>query len=228
MTRPELLAEVDEYLQVDAQVAARTSDRRNTLVQRALDHFTYDTLCLYDDNVSMTTESGVARYTTTDLGVFSRRLVMPKAMSVDDHPVFNEGYYLGSTSLSTWEETRQYKDPARPSGWIMAGTDQIILTPTPDDAYNLRWAGHVYHDLVINDIDDLEIPLRHEHTLIVYTAVLFLGARAQGSTLEKMQRLSAEAAANMEKLVSHAATAWSNLSGKIVAGDEYTQDQVWT
>lgn len=183
-----------EYVRVEAQPYVDTDGKWTAVINEACYKFSVETLCIPGQTRLLTTPAKAIYELESDLD-------LPMALATR---------IISDQKIQLTLVGRDYVDRAslqpagRPRGYAYYGEGKIRFTPTPDDAYELNVFGYLAHPLVDYEGAEILIPRRYMRTLAVYAAALALDPRASGSSLEKMARLSIQAASEMGVLMDEA------------------------
>lgn len=124
---------------------------------RALQKFTYDTLCNYDDRITFTLATNTYNYSMVDTTtpVVSRLVARPIAVYIGAKKI------AGMDSIADLENQPGYQtaSAARPRVWALRSPNTLVVWPKADQAYSDSYiSGFWMHAPVTTGADVLTIP----------------------------------------------------------------------
>jgi hypothetical protein len=118
-------------------------------ISRQLFRFVEQTKVLYDDNVTFdTTASDDGTYDLMDTDVFSRAVLEPEVVLVEDAPLLGDDGLPGLVSVAQANDyAADYRTIARaqPQKALLIPPQTLRLIPRPDAAYDVTVSGWVQH-----------------------------------------------------------------------------------
>jgi len=231
MTRANFRTFCKKYIEFDAQPYITADADWNTLINERLELFSALTCCLFHDRITLGQTAVPAgwcyggqypRYNLLDGGFYAldtvgytRRVFWPKQVRIAGRLLRDLGGKPGPISNedmdALFSQTTAGSDLAADMlYWSWDASFTMRLFPGPDnDAFNVPSvsgdiSGYYLHPALTNDAHEIYVPDHMERAAACFVAVGALDPRAAGSSLEKMQRLDAQAADMMTQLMAQA------------------------
>ena len=163
---------------------------QNDAINRALERFTEDTYCLYDDDVSFTTSSSIGHYDMRDTTVFGQKMLRVLRVWVDGVLIRQVATQRDMVNL---ESLYIYATPDTPKYWFTQGTSQLVLYPKPDSTYSDTYvSGWYLHPTLSDETEELVIPDSDLEAAAIECALALMHPRAAGSAKEHVLDLRQE------------------------------------
>lgn len=226
MTRSSFRDLCKVFVRTDGQPYVSADAEWNTLINDGLAILSFQTLLCFDSTIDLITSGGSKTwlygtppvYDLMDTGLYNtdsqgyaRRIILPMNVILGDRPLRDLKGKMGPISFDEMQSIDVYGTAkTNTSGdvryWCREHPYKIRIFPCPDTNFNTPSTvtgvipGFYLHPALTNDAHTLYIADHHTRMAAAFTAALALDPRAQGTSLEKMQRLDQAAAAEFAQL----------------------------
>lgn len=181
-----------------------TGTDQNDAINQALERFTEDTYCLYDDDVAFTTTNGVANYDLRDTAVFGQKMLRVMRVMVNGNQIRQVATQRDMANLSS---TYILAAADVPTMWFTQGSTTLMLYPKPASTYADSYvAGWYLHPTLSDDTDVLVIPDADIQAAAIECAIALMHPRAAGKVKENLMALRQELDAMKMKIRARAQT----------------------
>lgn len=190
-------------------------------IGRHLSVFVEQTKVLYDDNVTFdTTSTDDGTYDLLDTDVFSRAVLEPEVVLVEDLQLLDENGLPGLISVAEANDyAYDYRTTtrARPEKALLIPPQTLRLIPRPDAAYDVTVSGWVQHTDIttMGDAADMEIGDTSIDAAAKYCAGELISVGGEGPGLAAGQSLMAQGLSQAKRAAGRAA---AFLQGPTVRG----------
>ena len=215
MNRGQFRSLVESYVKYSGNQYISDAVDLNTLCNERLRAFSAETLCLYDDAITLTLTANTATYNFRDLSIVSKELVLPTHVVIDAYPLYNYQMRRGFASLdevATYSPNYLTAGAAKPNRAILLPGNTLRLVAKPDQVYtNCYLPGFYFHPTISTlpsgDATSISIPEEFQRVAAIYTAIdLLLPTSTAQSDYEKIAVFDKRAAQQMMELKSRSAS----------------------
>lgn len=163
---------------------------QNDAINRALERFTEDTYCLYDDDVSFTTSASIGHYDMRDTAVFGQKMLRILRVWLEGSMLQQVATQRDMTNL---QGTYIFTTPSTPAYWFTQGTSQLVLYPKPDSTHADTYvSGWYLHPTLSDETEELAIPDADIDAAAIECALALMHPRAAGTAKEHVLALRQE------------------------------------
>lgn len=135
------------------------TDALRTFISERVQQFVSETMCLYDDEITMTLTASTGTYDLMSTSVFSSAILEPLNFFRDGVAMLGEDGYPGSVSsreADDWVYDYRTVADGPPQKWLLFPPSTVRLIPAPDVAtYSVVASGWIQHfDLTASGVLD--------------------------------------------------------------------------
>jgi len=177
-----------------------TGTDQNDAINRALERFTEETYCLYDDDIALTTQASIGHYDFRDTDAFAQKMLRVMHVWVEGNLIQRVATQRDMTNI---EANYIFATPDVPAYWFTQGSTTLMLAPKPASTYADTYvSGWYLHPTLTQENDAIAVPDTDIEAAAMKCALALMHPRAAATTKERYDQLLADYNRERDRIIA--------------------------